>query len=98
MRLSSSPTILKQMRQARLRRLRRLGFVLAGSLVSQPKHTSRYLTDPVRGKTRTLYIPLDRLDEVKTWNAEYREGKRLLRELSAIQRALLIGEIRAARR
>jgi hypothetical protein len=59
------------MRQARLRRLRAMGFMLAGSLVRLPGHTSLYLTDKVRGKTRTLYIPLDRLDEVKEWNANY---------------------------
>jgi hypothetical protein len=98
MRLPKSPTILKRMRQGRLGRLRRLGFVLAGSLVRLPGHQSLYLTDKVRGKTRTLYIPLNRLDEVKGWNAQYKEGKRLLTELSAIQRALLRGEIRARRR
>jgi hypothetical protein len=98
MRLPKSPTILKRMRQARLARVRRLGFVLAGSLVRLPGHQSLYLTDKVRGKTRTLYIPLPRLDEVQKWNAQYREGKRLLSELSEIQRSLLRGEIRAARR
>ena len=98
MRLPKSPTILKRMRQGRLGRLRALGFLLAGSLVAMPRHHSLYLTDKVRGKTRTLYIPLDRLDEVKRWNAEHREGRRLLAELSEIQRALLREEIRASRR
>jgi hypothetical protein len=98
MRLPKSPTILRRMRQGRLRSLRSLGFVLAGSLVRFPRHQSLYLTDKVRGKTRTLYIPLDRLDEVKGWNAQYKEGRRLLAELSEIQRALLRGEIRARRR
>ena len=98
MRLPKSPTILKRMRQGRLGRLRRLGFVLAGSLVRLPGRQSLYLTDKVRGKTRTLYIRLDRLDEVKRWNAEYRQGKRVLMELSEIQRALLREEIRAGRR
>lgn len=98
MRLPKSPALLKRMRAARLRRLRTLGVPLAGSLVRLPGHRSRYLTDKVQGKTRTLYIPLDRLDEVTRWNAAFKEGKRLLAELSAIQRALLCGEIRAARR
>ena len=98
MRLPRSPTILRRMRQGRLRSLRSPGFVLAGSLVRFPKHQSLYLTDKVRGRTRTLYIPLARLDEVKEWNAHYKEGRRLMAELSEIQRALLCGEIRAQRR
>jgi hypothetical protein len=86
------------MREARLRRLRALGPVLAGSLVRFPNHNSRYLTDKVRGKTRTLYIPLDRLEEVKAWNQNHKEARRLLRELSEIQRQLLRAETTARRR
>ena len=97
MRLPKSPTILKRMRQARQRRLRALGWVLAGSLVRLPGHQSLYLTDKVRRKTRTLYIPLDRLDEVRSWNVQHKEAKRLLGELSVILRALLREEIRAGR-
>jgi hypothetical protein len=97
MRLPKSPTVLRQMRQARLRRLRAMGFVLAGSLVRFPAHTSLYLTDKVKGKTRTLYIPLSRLEEVKEWNVNYKLAKRLLAELSEIQRKLLVAEIAARR-
>lgn len=96
--LPKSPTLLRRMREARLRRLRAMGFVLAGSLVRFPEHTSLYLTDRVRGKTRTLYIPLNRLDEVKEWNANYKLAKRLVAELSEIQRRLLVAEIAARRR
>jgi hypothetical protein len=98
MRLPKSPSLLRRMRRARLKRLGRLGFVLAGSLVRQPGHESLYLTDKAGGVTRTLYIPLGRLEEVKGWNREHRDGKRLLGELSEIQRALLVAEIRARRR
>jgi len=98
MRLPKSPTLLRRMRQARLRRLRAMGFVLGGSLAPFPRHTSLYLTDKVGGKTRTLYIPLNRLEEVKRWNANYKLAKRLLAELSEIQRRLLVAEIAARRR
>jgi hypothetical protein len=98
MRLPKSSSLLRRMRQARLKRLGRLGFVLAGSLVRQPGHQSLYLTDKTGGVTRTLYIPLDRLEEVKGWNREHKEGRRLLTELCEIQRALLVAEIRAKRR
>ena len=95
---SRSLAVLRRMRDARLRRLRTLGPVLAGRLVRFPNHNSRYLTDKVRGKTRTLYIPLDRLEEVKGWNENQKEARRLLRELSEIQRDLLRAEIAAKRR
>ena len=98
MRLPKSRTVLRVMRQARLRRLRNMGFVLGGSLVRLPGHTSLYLTDKVGGKTRTLYIPLGRLEEVKKWNANYKLAKRLVAELSEIQRKLFIAEIAARRR
>jgi hypothetical protein len=90
--------VLRRMSQARLRRLRRIGPCLAGSLVRQPGHRSRYLTDKVRGKTRTLYIPLDLLDEVRRWNDHFKEARKLLQELTAVQRALLVAEIEARRR
>jgi hypothetical protein len=97
-RLPKSPTLLRRMRQAHLRRLRAMGFALGGSLVRFPGHTSLYLTDKVGGKTRTLYIPLNRLEEVKRWNANYKLAKRLVAELSEIQRKLLVAEIAARRR
>ena len=82
MKLPQARGVLRRMHQARLRRLRGIGPCLAGSLVRQPGHRSRYLTDKVCGKTRTLYIPLDRLDEVRQWNANFQEARKLLQELS----------------
>jgi len=92
MELPDSPRILERMRDHRLEKLHQIGPVLGGSLVRFAKHNSLYLTDKVKGKTRTLYIPLDRLEEVKAWNANHKEAKRLLTELSKIQRALLRAE------
>ena len=98
MKLPRARGVLRKMSQSRLRRLRTLGPFLAGSLVSLPKHNSRYLTDKVGQTTRTLYIPLARLREVKRWNADFKKARQLLRELSEIQRSLLRAEIEAARR
>lgn len=99
MRLPEAVGVLRRMRAARVRRLREAaGPLLAGSLVALPGHRSLYLTDKAGGKTRTLYVPLDLLEEVKRWNARHREVKRLLAELAEVQRALLVAEIRARRR
>lgn len=98
MELPKNRSLLVRMRDARLKALQATGFVLAGSLVKFPKHNSLYLTGYFRGKTRTLYIPLDRLKEVKAWNASYKAARRILGELSEIQRELLRGEIAERRR
>jgi hypothetical protein len=80
--LPESPTALRRLRQASLRQLPDTGFVLSGNLVRFPRYTSLYLTNKVRGKTRTLYIPLNRLDGVKQWNANYTAVRLFVRELS----------------
>ena len=97
MRLPKSLSLLRRMRDARLRQLRRAAPLLAGSLVSLPGHSSRYLTDKVAGKTRTLYIPLKHLAEVTRWNQEHKKVRQLVSELSELQRAILRAEIRLAR-
>jgi hypothetical protein len=97
MHLPKSLSLLRRMRDARLRELGRRGPMLAGSLVVFPGHTSRYLTDKAAGKTRTLYVPLPRLKEVTAWNNHYRKARQLIAELSEIQRAMLLAEIRLGR-
>ena len=98
MRIPKSQSLLRRMRDARLRELGRLGPMLGGSLVAFPGHSSRYLTDKVAGKTRTLYVPLGRLKEVKEWNQSWRKARQLLGELSRLQRAILRQEIERGKR
>jgi len=93
MRVPKSLSLMRRMRDARLRQLRRLGPMLGGSLVEFPGHSSRYLTDKVAGKTRTLYIPLGRLKEVSQWNKNWQAARLLTQELSQLQRAILRKEI-----
>jgi len=93
MRIPKSMSLLRRMRDARLRQLRRLGPMLGGSLVVFPGHSSRYLTDKAAGKTRTLYVPLGRLKEVERWNKNWQAARQLTRELSQLQRAILRKEI-----
>jgi len=93
MRIPKSMSLLRRMRDARLRQLGRLGPMLGGSLVVFPGHSSRYLTDKAAGKTRTLYVPLGRLKEVERWNKDWRTARQLTRELSELQRAILRKEI-----
>jgi len=71
-----------------LEKLQGMGAVLAGSLVKN-KGTGYVLTDKVRGKTRTMYISEQMYEQAKEWNEHHREAKKLLQDLSEIQRELI---------
>ena len=107
------PTQLRRMLQARLRQLATDKPVLAASLVQihkhcgrknchchrgGPKHTGHYLTYKVQGKTRTVYVPLDLLDDVRSWIAEHQRLKHLLAEINQLTVALVKGHAQHQRR
>lgn len=52
-------------------------------------HESYFLTHSVKGKTHTIYIPVDLEDEVKEWSKEYKRIKNLMKEMSRCQRAII---------
>ena len=80
-------------RQAALRRLGQLGPFLEGSLCSfkRPGCSAPgwHLTFKQKAKTRTVYVPLDLVSEVKTWNQTYRQLKKLIREISRHSLAII---------
>lgn len=103
MRVPQHPTLLRRMLQGRVRSLAARGPVLLASLVRIAKHCGRkgcrcqrghkhvgnYLTLKVAGKTRTVYVPLDMVSEVRGWIAEGRRLKALMREASVLAVALV---------
>jgi len=105
MNLPKHPTLLRRMRDARLKKLAQAGPLLAGSLVQQRvrcgrpncrcakdpayRHVKTVITRTVKGKTRTVYVPLDLVEEVRTWVAEYKRIKELLNEISELSWALV---------
>jgi len=107
------PTQVRRMLQARLKQLATDTPVLAASLVpiakhcgrpgchcqqGGPKHVGHYLTSKVRGKTRTVYVPLDLLDDVRSWVAEHKRLKALLQEISQLTLALVPGHVQHPKR
>ena len=79
--------------QAALRQLAQLGPFLEGSLCafkrpgcSQP---GWHLTFKVRGRTRTLYVPMELVAEVKQWTLNHRRLKGLIRQVTRHSRALI---------
>ncbi len=104
MRVPEHPTQIRRMLDSRLKRLSAGKPVLAASLVHTTKHCGRdcchcrqggplhtawHLTFKVDGKTRTVYVPLDLLDEVRTWVAEHKRIKTLLKEVHTLSIALV---------
>jgi hypothetical protein len=112
MRVPPHPTLVRRMLAARVKGLVARGPVLAASLVRIAKHCGRpgcrcqkgqkhvgnYLTFKVAGKTRTVYVPLDLVAEVRAWIAEGRRLKELMRESSLLATALVRGHVAERKR
>lgn len=80
-------------RESALRQVARIGPFLEGSLspfkrpgCAQP---GWHLTFKHRGRTRTLYVPMELVAEVKKWTLNYRHLKRLIRQVTGHSRALI---------
>lgn len=79
---------LKARRRKATESLGALGNLLEGSLCRADRGEAvRYqLTDKVAGRSRTLYVPADMAMEVRQWTQNWKQAKRLLRELSELSR------------
>ena len=82
-------------RQATLRQIAQLGPFIEGSLspFRRPGCTQPgwHLTCKAQGRTRTLYVPMERVAEVKPWTLNYRQLKGLIRQVTRHSRALIHG-------
>jgi len=108
---SLSPAVLQARRAALLQQLAGVGPVLQGSLArirvtcGHPhchcargeKHLAYQVTKKVRGTTRTLYIPVDLVEDVRQWTQAYRRVKRLLTALSALSEQMIRTHVRRKR-
>ena len=104
MRVPDHPTFILRMLQHRLKKLATSSPILAASFATYthrcghsscrchhggPWHAAQHLTFKEGGKTRTVYVPKDLLPEVRTWLAEHKRLKVLLREIHQLTVALL---------
>ncbi len=94
-----------KLRAAALRQIAQIGPFLEGSLCqfSRPgcAQPGWHLTFKQKNKTRTVYVPMDLVSEVKQWNLNYRYLKKLIRQVSRHSLGLIHGHVanrRAARR
>jgi len=74
-------------RDALLRKLAATGPFIEGSLCAVKRRGCRepgwQLTWKENGKTRTVYVPMDLVPEVKKWVAEHKKLKSLIRKVTA---------------
>jgi DNA-dependent RNA polymerase auxiliary subunit epsilon len=95
--------VLKARRDARIRELASVGPLLQGSLAQigvtcgnpncrcarGEKHRSHILTKKVRGKTKSLYVPVDLVEDAREWVEEHRRVKKLLKEISELNEKII---------
>ena len=88
-------------RAAALRQIAQLGPFLEGSLSSfkRPGCTQPgwHLTFKQQGRTRTLYVPMDLVAQVKAWTRNYRHLKKLIRQVTCHSRALIHSHLASQR-
>lgn len=110
--IPAHPTMIARMLDSRVKQLRAACPVLAASLVTiektcgRPgchcqtgeKHAGNYLTFKEEGKTRTVYVPLNLLEDVRTWVAEHQRIKKLSQEISQLAIAQIRTYVTAQRR
>jgi hypothetical protein len=101
----TAPNRFERRRQACLKQLAHTGPFVEGSLVGVPhrscQHVAWRLTFKVKAKTRTVYVPVDMVQEVRQWTHTYRRLKKLIRAVTRNSLALIHGHVaarRAARR
>ena len=112
MKIPRHPTLLRRHLDSRVRKLAARGPVLSASLVEIAKHCGRsgcrcqsghkhvghYLTFKVAGKTRTVYVPQDLVQEVRAWIQEHKRLKQLGQEISQLSIARVMGHVQARQR
>jgi hypothetical protein len=84
-------------RQAALERLGQVGPFLEGSLCSFKRPGCScpgwHLTFKQKARTRTVYVPMDLVPEVKQWTRTYKQLKKLIREVSRHSLGIIHGHV-----
>ena len=86
MEVPEHPTLIRRMRDARLKRLTPRCVPLGASLGRQ-RGGGCHLTVKEDGKTRTVYVPKELLQEVQASIREHRRITQLLREITRLELA-----------
>ena len=106
-----STATLEKRRRAKLDELAGIGPLLQGSLAEigvtcgnpncrcarGEKHASHIVTWKIRGKSKSLYVPVDMVEEVREWVDQHRQAKRLLKEISELSQKIIRSHVKERR-
>lgn len=89
----ASETRHQLLREAALREMKGVGVFMEGTLSKFLRAGRRtpgwQVTFKQKGKTRTVYVPLELVPEVQAWTREYKRLKRLIRKVTAQSLAIV---------
>jgi hypothetical protein len=102
---------LEARRSARLRELAAVGPFVTGSLVkvrvrcgnpncrcaSGQRHEAHIVSRKEKGRTASYHVPTELLEDVRRWAAEYRNVKRLIREIASLGEQIVRLHVRTRR-
>jgi len=104
MRMPKSIATIKRQIEAKIRSLGEAGIFMSGSFIEKrwkcakpdcicnrtgKKHTAYAVTSKVKGKTKSIYVPVDQAEEVKQWVQEYKRIQKILKEINALAEQLI---------
>ena len=98
--MKAKPAISNRHSRARTRALRQIahtGPFLEGALCQFQRpgcaKPGWHLTFKQKGRTRTVYVPMDLVSEVKLWTRTYKHLKKLIREVTCHSLSLIHGHV-----
>lgn len=112
MRMPKSINTLKRQIDAKIRSLGEAGTFMSGSLIQKrwkcakpdcicnrtgKLHTGYAVTSKVKGKTRSVYVPVSMVDEVKGWVKEYKRIQKVMKEINALAEQVIRLQVPVAR-
>jgi hypothetical protein len=112
MRMPKSINTLKRQIDAKIKSLGEAGTFMSGSLIQKrwkcakpdcicnrtgKLHTGYAVTSKVKGKTRSVYVPVSMVDEVKGWVKEYKRIQKVMKEINALAEQVIRLQVPVAR-
>lgn len=112
MRMPKSIATVKRQIESKIRSLGDAGIFMSGSFIEKrwrcakpdcicnrtgKKHTAYAVTSKVKGKTKSIYVPVDQAEEVRKWVLEYRRIQKVLKEINALAEQLIRLQVPTAR-
>jgi hypothetical protein len=86
-----------QARDAALRKIAQVGPFLEGALCQFKRpgcdKPGWHLTFKQQGRTRTVYVPMDLVSDVKSWTRTYKHLKQLIRQVTRHSLGLIHGHV-----